>query len=242
MADVEPKSVVLVHALRTSSTMWRGQRELLESRGHRVHTPDLPGHGARMGEKFTVAGAVDTIHDAVTRADEESDGGAFLVGLSLGGYLATHYAGLEPRRIRGMLLASCGTQPYRVALEAWRLAAKVIARFPDRGRALNDFAVRLAVRDPELAEDVLRGGIALDVMDDVLREFATLDVRGSLARIDAPIWFVNGQWDHFRIEERRALRAARNGRLVRVVGANHLVNLSRPGVFNRVLLTALEQS
>jgi pimeloyl-ACP methyl ester carboxylesterase len=233
-------SVVLVHALRTSSTMWRGQRATLEARGYRVHTPDLPGHGGRMGERFTVEGALEAIADAVRAADAEGEGGVFLGGLSLGGYLALHYAGAEPGRLRGLLLASCGTQPYKPVLEAWRLAARVIARFPDRGRALNDFAVRLAVRDPALAEDVARGGIALDVMDDVLRELATLDVRASLARVDAPVWFVNGQWDHFRLEERRALRAASNARLVRIVGANHLVNLSRPGVFDRVLVTALD--
>ena len=51
-----------------------------------------------------------------------------------------------------------------------------------------------------------------------------------------PVWLVNGQFDHFRIEERRMLRAARDGRLVVIPGATHLVSLARPDHFTAVVL------
>ena len=230
-----PASVVLVHGLRTSATMWRGQVEALRAAGHEAIAIDLPGHGSRMSERFTLDGAVEAIGSAVSSARHP----VFLCGFSLGGYTSLHYAGLRDQPIRGLLAASCGTQPYRVALDAWRAAAAVIHRFPDRGRGLNNWAVRMAVRDPLLADDVLRGGVALEVMQDALTELRALRPLRSIPRIRQPIWFVNGTLDHFRFEERRYLRVAQDGRLLHVRGATHMVSLTRPAQFTRILLDAV---
>jgi pimeloyl-ACP methyl ester carboxylesterase len=110
---------------------------------------------------------------------------------------------------------------------------------PDRGRGLNDWAVRMVVRDPLLADDVLRGGVALEVMQDALTELRALRPLHSIPRIPQPIWFVNGTLDHFRFEERRYLRVAQDGRLLHVRGATHMVSLTRPAEFTRILLDAV---
>ena len=230
------QSVVLVHGLRTSATMWRGQVAALEAAGHEAIAIDLPGHGKRMHERFTLAGAVQAISQAVDSATHP----VFLCGFSLGGYTSIHYAGGGATPITGLLAASCGTRPYRVALDSWRLAARVIHTFPDRGLALNNWAVRTAVRDPALANDVVSGGVALEVMDDALRELRGLHPVASLVKITVPVWLVNGTLDHFRLEERRYLRAAPNARLVHVRGATHMVSLTRPAEFTRVLLGAVD--
>jgi len=230
--------VVLVHGLRTSATMWRSQIGALRAAGHEALAIDLPGHGSRMAERFTLAGAVATIADAVAAAEHP----VFLCGFSLGGYTSIHYAGAAPQPIRGLLAASCGTRPHRVALDSWRAAAQVIHAFPDRGLALNNWAVRAAVRDPELADDVIRGGVALEVMDDALRELRQLTPLHSLRQIEQPVWLVNGTLDHFRLEERRYLRAAPRARLLHVPGATHMVSLTRPDAFTRILLEAVDES
>lgn len=234
-----PQSVVLVHGLRTSATMWRGQVEVLQAAGHEAIAVDLPGHGRRMSERFTLDAAVDTIAAAVGAAQHP----VFLCGFSLGGYTSIHYAGLEVRPITGLLAASCGTQPYRVVLDGWRAAARAIHRLPDRGLGLNNWAVRAAVRDPLLADDVISGGVALEVMDDALLELRQLHPLTSLRNIAQPIWLVNGSLDHFRLEERKYLAAAlegsSNARLVHVPGATHMVSLTRPTEFTRILLEAL---
>lgn len=223
--------------------MWRGQREALEDGGYRVLTPDLPGHGARDSERFSLDTAMLTIERAVAdAAGPDGAGPVFLVGFSLGGYLAIHYAGLEHRPIAGLLAASCGTQPTRLVLDAWRLAAAVIHALPDRGLAMHNAGLRALVRDAELAADVNAGGVALEVMDDALRELRPLRTAPSLARIEQPVWLVNGTWDHFRLQERRYLRAARNARLVHIPRATHLVSVTQPAAFNRILFGALEEA
>lgn len=239
------QSVVLVHGLRTSATMWRGQIEALEAAGHEAIAIDLPGHGTRMSERFTLQGATDAIGAAVAAASHP----VFLCGFSLGGYTSIHWAGgespsldqLDGPPITGLLAASCGTRPYRVVLDSWRLAARLIHTFPDRGLGLNNWAVRAAVRNPELANDVIAGGVALEVMDDALLELRQLHPVTSLQRIDAPVWLVNGSLDHFRLEERAYQCAAPNARLIHVRGATHMVSLTRPVEFTRILLDAVAE-
>jgi len=236
-----PAPVVLVHGLRTSATMWRYQVERLTVLGVPVRTVELPGHGTRMTERFTLDGALGAIDEAVRGAAADAGEPAFLVGFSLGGYLSLHYAGAAGASppLRGLLAASCGTTPVRAVLEPYRVAAGVIHRLPDRGAAMNRFFVRTFVPRSG-ADDVLAGGAAVDVMDDVLRAMRGLTPTASARRVRVPVWFVNGQFDHFRLQERRFLRAARDARLVHIRGANHMVSVTRPAEFTDVLLRALD--
>lgn len=227
--------VVLVHGLRTSRTMWRAQVEALAAYGCRALAVDLPGHGARRGERFTLDGAVA----AVAAGVDAVGGRALVVGLSLGGYTAIAHAARHPEQVAGLVAASCSTRPLAVLVDGWSVLARGIARLPDAGAGLNQGMVD-RVLSAEAARDVAAGGFALDVVDDALREMRAADPVADLARVCAPVWLVNGRYDHFRGEERRFLRACREGRLVVVPGATHLVSLTAPVRFTRVLLDVVD--
>ncbi|GAA2719792.1 alpha/beta fold hydrolase [Cellulomonas aerilata] len=232
---MEALPVVLAHGVRSSGTMWRAQVGALEAAGHRAVAVDLPGHGARRGQRFTLDGAVDALGATI----DDLGGRALVVGLSLGGYVAVAHAARRPEQVAGLVAAACCTRPRRVAVGGWALLARGIGLLPDAGAGLNQLMVDLTLA-AEAAADVAAGGFALDVMDDVLREVGTLRPVEDLARVQAPVWLVNGRWDHFRTEERRFLRACRDGRLVVLRGARHLVSLDAPVAFSRVLLEALD--
>ena len=228
--------MVLLHGARASRTMWRPQVDALERSGRRALAVDLPGHGLRMDETFTVEGSLAAIDDAV----HDVGGRAVLVGISLGGYLGISWAARNPERAAGLVAAGCCTSPDQPLTGAWRRAAQVIGRLPDRGERLNQVLVDRAI-PPEGAAALAEGGFALDVMVDLLRAVRELRTLDDLAEVRCPVWLVNGQWDHFRTQERRFLRACQDGHLVMVRGATHLVNLVRPVAFTRVLLDALDE-
>ncbi|GIG26794.1 alpha/beta fold hydrolase [Cellulomonas denverensis] len=228
--------VLFVHGLRTSRTMWRHQQQALERFGCRTLAVDLPGHGERRGERFTLDGAVRAVADGV----DALGGRALVVGLSLGGYVAIAHAARHPEQVAGLVAASCCTRPLRLLVDGWAVLARGIARLPDGGAGLNQRSVD-AVLSRQAAQDVAAGGFALDVMDDVLRAMRAADPVGDLSRVTAPVWLVNGRYDHFRGEERRFLAACRDGRLVIVPRATHLVSLSAPVAFTRVLLDVLAE-
>lgn len=227
--------VVLVHGLRTSRTMWRAQVEALRAYGVDTLAVDLPGHGARRGERFTLDGAVQAVADGV----DAVGGRALVVGLSLGGYTAIAHAARRPDQVAGLVAAACSTRPLVALVDGWALLARGIARLPDAGAGLNQGMVD-RVLPASAAQDVAAGGFALDVMDDALREMRGATPVEDLARVAAPVWLVNGRYDHFRGEERRFLRACRDGRLVVVPGATHLVSLTAPVAFTRVVLGAVD--
>ncbi|PZR54887.1 alpha/beta hydrolase [Xylanimonas oleitrophica] len=234
-----PVPVLLVHGARTSRTMWRRQLDVLARAGVPAAAVDLPGHGEHIEERFTLDGAVAALRGAV----EDLGGRALVVGLSLGGYVAIEHRARHPEQSAGLVAASCSTPPQSRLRDAWAVAVRLIEGRPDHGARLNDLLVGLTL-DAQAARDIAEGGYALEVMGDVLREVASVDTLGALARGTSPVWVVNGRWDHFRGWERSMVRSARSSgapaRLVVVPHARHLVSFDAPVPFARVLLEAAE--
>lgn len=229
--------VVLVHGSRTSATMWRRQLEGLRRAGVLAVAPDLPGHGSRRGEAFTLDGAVTAVRDAT----DALGGRALVAGLSLGGYVAIEHRARHPEQSAGLVAAACCTVSSSSLRPAWLSLARWIEGWPDQGARLNDTFARLAL-DAEGARDLGAGGFALTAMTQVLRELGPTRTLDALAAARSPVWFVNGRYDHFRAQERAFVAAARAGgaaaRLVVVPHARHLVNLDAPVAFTRALLEA----
>jgi pimeloyl-ACP methyl ester carboxylesterase len=214
--------------------MWRPQVEALARAGRPALAIDLPGHGDRIAERFTLPESLDAISDAV----DAVGGRAVVVGLSLGGYLGVLHAARRPEQVAGLVAAGCSSTTDQPATTAWLLAARGFARLPDRGAWLNQWLVRTAL-PPEGARDVAAGGFALEVMVDLLAAMRKVDPLAELRRVTCPVWLVNGQWDHFRLQARTFAAATAEARVVTVRGATHLVAVVRPVAFTRVLLEAL---
>ena len=93
--------LVLVHGSRLSATQWSPQTARLAADTALgdwldVVVPDLPGHGARSAEPFTLDRAVGAVAAAVEANADPPVERVVLAGHSLGGYVAATYAATYP--------------------------------------------------------------------------------------------------------------------------------------------------
>lgn len=95
------KNIVFLHAFPFNSAMWQEQIRLLPS-GWNTFAPDLPGFG---NTPVTQPNLDDWASWLLDQMGQRGIKRTFLVGLSMGGYLAFRLLAIAPKRFLGVLLA-----------------------------------------------------------------------------------------------------------------------------------------
>ena len=123
--------VVLLHGVGTTGWMWR---RLVEDAGAdlRLFVVDLPGHGDSAGRPWV------SLDDTVTAVagvvgDRVPGGRAHVVGLSLGGYVATELAARHDGRVASALVSGVNVLPFprpRLMRVAGRLVSPLMTTTP----------------------------------------------------------------------------------------------------------------
>jgi pimeloyl-ACP methyl ester carboxylesterase len=226
--------VVFVHGVMFTRAQWAPQRAALAGE-FRVVTPDLPGHGVRSGDPFRMERALAVVDEAVERV---AGGGAHVVGLSLGGYVATLYASRHPEKVDSLVVSDSSANPVGPFADLTRLVS--IASNVVTGS-------RLVRRGVEwlLARGVRARGLPADVEAEIVDagffprqfglagvELAGTDVRSAFAEYDGRALVLNGKWDLvMRLGEDAHADAADAGLAV-IDGAGHTSNLDRPHAYS----------
>ncbi|WP_402464089.1 alpha/beta fold hydrolase [Isoptericola aurantiacus] len=233
-AAAPPLGVVLVHGMRQDASAWEAQVAHLEAGGHHAVPLDLPGHGTRLAEQFTLERAWAHIDDAVADLPEGTP--VVLVGQSLGGYVSLGWAARHATagrdggaRLAGVVASGCSTDPLGKPVALYRGVAAGIARAGG--------AVRRRADGAESGKGPARPG--WDLVTDALGQLAGRSVLSDVAAVRSPVWLLNGARCHLRWQEQRFLRSAASGALVVVPRVGHDVHLEAPDVYNRVLTRAL---
>ncbi|MDN5796912.1 MAG: alpha/beta hydrolase [Intrasporangium sp.] len=229
---------VLVHGSRLSSAQWSPQLPLLA--GHvTVGLVDLPGHGARAAETFTLDRCVEVIDEVVGAAPVGAS--VVLVGHSLGGYAAMTYAAARGSRLAGLVLAGCSTTPRGPGAAIYRGVGWLTDRLgPDRMTRLNDRVLH-RLYPADRVDPVIAGGYYFAPTAGAWAEVMARCRPSMLAGLACPVLILNGQYDQFRLGARPFVRRLREGGLrdvrVEVVPrAAHLSNLDAPEAFAAALL------
>ncbi len=241
--------IVFIHGTRLTRSAWGAVVQRL-SDTYRCISLDLPAHGARADEEFTldaaVAAVMSAIDDASTGPGNASEAagsasaatgqaarrGALLVGLSLGGYVAIATAASNPDRVRGLVLAGASAEPTGLTGVGFRLFAWLISAAPERQLdALNTWLFRR--RYPaEIAEPIAASGYWSRGGAVAVRTLSRTRFRERLEAYGGPILVINGGLDFvFRMGERSFLRGIPNVASEVLPWTAHLSPLDDPAAF-----------
>jgi pimeloyl-ACP methyl ester carboxylesterase len=231
------KTILLLHGSGINRKMWIPQMAGIGDR-YCCMAPDLPGHGSRREVKFSFDTAVEYLKDILENNDCPE---ALVVGLSLGGYVASEFAGRYPNRTNGLVLVGASTVPVGYASVPYHLLAFFYRFVSPRWLTQHDTRQwRLKYR-AEIAEPVISAGFYHDVVPTIENEMAGRDFLARLESYTKPVLIVNGERDHiFRKDETLYRNTIRDSKLVVIKNAGHMCNLDAPEEFNSNLLAFAE--
>lgn len=95
---------MLVHGAWHDARCWELLVPLLENLGHRVHTPDLPGHGVNPADRARTS--LKTYSRYLTQLIDNIDNRVVLVGHSMSGMVISQVAEAVPDRLQRLVYLS----------------------------------------------------------------------------------------------------------------------------------------
>jgi pimeloyl-[acyl-carrier protein] methyl ester esterase len=237
--------LVLLHGWAMHSGLWGALPERLASR-FRVHAVDLPGHGR---SEPVAPCTLDSLTAAVAAAVDAS-APLTVVGWSLGGTVALHWARAQPGRVDRLVLVA--TTPCFVARDDWpqAMAGETLSRFGDelaisyRLTLQRFLSLQLAgSADGREALAALRRGLfargepAPSVLAEALAVLAATDLRADVPAVAQPALVISGERDTLTPAAAGEWLAAAlpDARFVSIAGAGHVPFLSHPGEFAHAL-------
>lgn len=232
MTAVDSPPIVFVHGTRFSAGQWSPQLDALQ-KDFPVTAVDLPGHGARSAQPWSLRAATEIIASAVDSLDH---GPALVVGHSLGGYVSLEFARCHPERLRGLVLAgaSAATRgpwatPYRwVAGLVPRISAGRLTRWNDR--------LLRRLYPPEVVDATIRSGYAFHALPAAWGEVLGRFDAQAMRHVAAPVLILNGEKDLlFRSGEQDFARAHPHARVELIPRARHLSNFDDPAAFTAAI-------
>lgn len=225
-ADAVP--MVFVHGTRFSAGQWSSQLAALRDE-FPVVAVDLPGHGERSAQPWSLSAATDIIASAV---DSLGCGPALVVGHSLGGYAALEFARCRPEHLRGLVLAGASASTRGFWAAPYRLVAGLVSRMPaDRLTRWNDWLLR-RLYPAEVVEATIRSGYAFHTLPAAWGEVLGRFDADAMRHVKAPVLILNGEKDTaFRAGEADFARAHPHARVEVIPRARHLANFDNPDAF-----------
>ncbi|MFH9607098.1 alpha/beta fold hydrolase [Streptomyces sp. NPDC017448] len=219
--------LVFVHGTRFSAGQWSMQVAALREE-FPVSAIDLPGHGKRLAEPWSMSAAVEVVASAV---DTLGRGPAVVIGHSLGGYVALEFA-RRPDLLRGLVLAGATASTRGPWAAPYRWAAGLVRRIPaDRLTRWNDRLLR-RLYPPEVVEATIGAGYAFPTLPAAWGEVLGRFDAGAMRHVAAPVLILNGEKDTvFRSGEADFARAHPHARVELVPRARHLANFDAPDAF-----------
>lgn len=217
--------LILAHGTRTTKAQWDGYAERLPE--VEVLPIDLPGHGEHQGGVVDQESVLRVFDEAVARRKPGQQ--VILGGHSLGGYLASMYAGHMAEQhgrheIDALLLVGTTGDPRSAIASLYKGFAKVLpwVGFERMTTVANWFYKALKLSDD------LPGPEAYSALSDSWSLVFQHCGPQNLEQVECPVVFVNGQLDQMRVHVKRFAAVANEPQVHLVKGATHVLPMTHP--------------
>ena len=240
--DGRPPAVVCVHGYCQSAAYWEPTLERLARLGARGIAVDLPGFAASANNPgpYTMEGLADALAEFL---DGRKLASIVLVGASMGGVVAQHFALRQPGRVLRLLLVATGAYTPDPAVAVAKADALAAASWSEDAVTpiVNGFFWRTPLA-PNLAR--LRQIAAMPAPAaavEAARSNASSRTLERLCEIQAPTLIIQGRHDRVRTPEHGAEMRDRipGARLEVLRGSGHTPHLEEPEAFHRIALPFL---
>ena len=242
----DPPVLVLLHGATLNGRMWDAVRRHLDAR-YRVLTPDLPGHGSRRGEPYTLEAAVQTVLDA---ARTVAPARVVVCGDSLGGYTTlASAAALQQTQLQALVVSGASVNFEGPMVWTFLLRGALfnaLATVFGEDRLVRRLMPKELTRNIGLSEGdaqaLIDAGIRVRAYAEGVRALRGVDFRAKLAAVTQPVLLLNGDADPPNVRGEAAfLAAAQRVQAHRFADCEHGVSMRRPEEFARVVNAFLAQ-
>lgn len=237
------QNIVLLHGFPFTSSSWDDQNAEFGGE-HTVLAPDLRGHGNGPEDQAPWF-MHQYVEDLRNLLDQKNIRKAVVCGLSMGGYIALHFAQKYPERLTALVLCDTQAGPdsneakdKRFATEQKIYSAGLPAFAEEFSKSvLSETTLK---NKPQIQRRVVEM-ITQNKQSSVAMVLATLAARRDstpfLGAIDVPTLVVVGEQDKVTPPELANVLAEKipGAKLATIPGAAHLSNLEQPEIFNRLL-------
>lgn len=232
-------SVILVHGATLNARSWDPVRRAIDPR-LRVLALDLPGHGARQNERYTLQGGIDTIVGAALALGNAP---FILAGDSLGSFTSQAAAASLPQhRLKGLVLGGATHEfkgmavlPYLAQATVFRVLLALTDEQKLVARKIPGALRECGMNEQDIAA-TQAAGVSLSVFPQAVNALRGVPFRSKLAQITQPTLFINGDLDTNHVRgEAHYVAAAQNARVERFPDCAHGVSLRRSADYARLL-------
>ncbi|MDO4232155.1 MAG: alpha/beta hydrolase [Lautropia sp.] len=223
--------LILLHGTRMNAAQWTGFDTALADLAD-VIALDLPGHGARSGEAFSLDAVVQDVERLLADAGTRP---VMLAGYSLGGYAALCFAEKHPQKLAGLALIASAAEPFAAGAWLYRLLGSTwdfLVRHRIDWLERHWFA-RLA--DPALWAAIQAHGGNFGQIRAAWDEVIARCRAAQLRAVSCPVLVAGGSRDQLHLHAQRFAAAAPCGKVVTVPGRSHLWPLTHPHELKAVL-------
>lgn len=239
------KPLVLIHCLGQSWRFWDVLDPLMDR--NELVAYSLPGHpGTRLpGHQYGVPELTEQLREVMLR---EGIGKFHLMGISLGGSVAQHFAGVYPDMVDRLVLADCSPRYDDESRANWPVRAAAARK--DGVKSLIPFLMQVFFTAESIAEDgpnVRHVRETFEACDDeayalACEALATLDAREQTRKIKARTLIMLGSNERqsFKDAAQWMQGAIAHSKVVEVPAAGHASVRERPEFVTRQLREFLD--